>query len=137
MGWPPASSLRRRRPWVVSKASDSPQPPDGLPTITTQGGGEMVLIPAGSFEMGSRYGREEEKPVHKVWVDSFLIDRHEVTQAEFEELGKIEAFPNPSHFQGRGPAGGAGDLAPGGPLLQRPVASRRTPAVLQRGHRGV
>jgi formylglycine-generating enzyme len=28
------------------------------------------------------------------------MDRHEVTQAEYEELGKIEAFPNPSHFQG-------------------------------------
>jgi formylglycine-generating enzyme required for sulfatase activity len=71
-----------------------------LPTITTQGGGEMVVVPAGSFLMGSRYGREEEAPVHKVWVDAFLIDRHEVTQAEFEALGKIEAFPNPSHFQG-------------------------------------
>jgi formylglycine-generating enzyme required for sulfatase activity len=50
--------------------------------------------------MGSRQGKDDEKPVHKVWVDSFLIDRHEVTQAEFEKLGKIEAFPNPSHFQG-------------------------------------
>ena len=63
-------------------------------------GVEMVLIPAGSFEMGSRHGREEEKPVHTVWIDSFLMDRHEVTQAEYEKLGKIEAFPNPSHFKG-------------------------------------
>ena len=38
--------------------------------------------------------------MHKVWIDSFLMDRHEVTQAEYEKLGKIEAFPNPSHFQG-------------------------------------
>jgi formylglycine-generating enzyme required for sulfatase activity len=50
--------------------------------------------------MGSRHGREEEKTVHKVWIDSFLMDRHEVTQAEYEKYGKIEAFPNPSHFQG-------------------------------------
>jgi formylglycine-generating enzyme required for sulfatase activity len=27
------------------------------------------------------------------------MDRHEVTQAEYEKIGKIEAFPNPSHFQ--------------------------------------
>jgi sulfatase modifying factor 1 len=68
------------------------------PTITTKSGIEMVVIPAGSFEMGSRQGGEE--PVHRVALDSFLMDRHEVTQAEYEKLGKIEAFPNPSHFQG-------------------------------------
>jgi formylglycine-generating enzyme required for sulfatase activity len=68
--------------------------------VKTPGGGEMVAIPAGFFEMGSRHGRDEEKPVHRVWIDSFLIDRHEVTQAEYEKLGKVEAFPNPSHFQG-------------------------------------
>jgi formylglycine-generating enzyme required for sulfatase activity len=68
--------------------------------VTIENGGTMARIPAGSFAMGSRSGREEEKPVHKVWVDAFLIDRHEVTQADYEKLGKIEAFPNPSHFQG-------------------------------------
>src|SRR5439155_13313759 len=59
-----------------------------------------VRIPAGSFEMGSKHGRDEERPVHKVSVDAFLMDRYEVTQAEYEKLGKIEAFPNPSHFKG-------------------------------------
>ena len=39
------------------------------PTIATKGGVEMVLIPAGSFEMGSKHGREEERPTHKVWID--------------------------------------------------------------------
>jgi formylglycine-generating enzyme required for sulfatase activity len=70
-----------------------------LPTTRTKSGRELVTIPAGFFEMGSRHGRDEEKPVHKVWVDAFLMDRHEVTQAEYETLGRIEAFPNPSHFQ--------------------------------------
>jgi formylglycine-generating enzyme required for sulfatase activity len=68
--------------------------------ISTASGIEMVVIPAGFFEMGSSRGRADEKPVHKVWVDSFLMDRTEVTQAEYEKLGKIEAFPNPSHFKG-------------------------------------
>jgi formylglycine-generating enzyme len=71
-----------------------------LPTVTTRSGVEMVLIPAGSFTMGSRHGRDDEKPAHTVWIDSFLMDRHEVTQAEYEKLGRIEAFPNPSHFKG-------------------------------------
>jgi formylglycine-generating enzyme required for sulfatase activity len=69
--------------------------------ITTTSGIPMVLLPAGYFEMGSRHGREDEQPVHKVWLDSFLIDQHEVTQAEYEKLGRSEAFPNPSHFKGQ------------------------------------
>jgi formylglycine-generating enzyme required for sulfatase activity len=68
--------------------------------ITTKSGVEMVVISAGYFEMGARAGREDERPPHKVWIDSFLMDKHEVTQAEFEKLGKIEALPNPSHFKG-------------------------------------
>src|SRR5262249_58657348 len=61
------------------------------PTITTKSGVEMVLIPAGSFDMGSRHGREDEGPVHKVGIDSFLMDKLEVTQAEYEKLGQLEA----------------------------------------------
>jgi formylglycine-generating enzyme required for sulfatase activity len=78
----------------------APQAASELPMIKTPSGGELVQIPAGFFEMGSRYGREEEKPVHQVGIDSFLMDRHEVTQAQYENVGKVEAFPNPSHFQG-------------------------------------
>jgi formylglycine-generating enzyme required for sulfatase activity len=76
-------------------------PADGQPpTIPTKSGIEMVVIPAGFFEMGSRSGRDDERPVHKVWIDSFLMDKYEMTQAKFEELGKKEALPNPSHFKG-------------------------------------
>jgi formylglycine-generating enzyme required for sulfatase activity len=70
------------------------------PTIKTKSGIEMVVIPAGHFEMGSRQGADDEKPIHTVWIDSFLMDKTEVTQAEFEKLGQIETFPNPSHFKG-------------------------------------
>jgi formylglycine-generating enzyme len=66
------------------------------PTITSKGGVVMVVIPAGSFEMGSRGGKEDETAVHKVTLDSFLMDKYEVTQAEFERLH----LPNPSHFKG-------------------------------------
>src|SRR5207247_10465346 len=69
-------------------------------TIKTKSGVEMVRIPAGSFEMGSKQGRDDERPVHKVWIDAFLMDKYEVTQAEYERLGKVEAFPNPRHFKG-------------------------------------
>jgi formylglycine-generating enzyme required for sulfatase activity len=81
-------------------AGPGPADAQAPPTITTKSGVEMVIIPAGSFQMGSRHGREDERPVHQVSVDSFLLDKHEVTQAEFDKLGQIEAFPNPSHFKG-------------------------------------
>jgi formylglycine-generating enzyme required for sulfatase activity len=60
----------------------------------------MVLIPAGSFEMGSHNGRDEEQPVHKVWIDSFLMDQHEMTQGDYDRIGEKEALSNSSHFKG-------------------------------------
>ena len=46
---------------------------------------DMRLIPAGEFEMGSRApeAREDEKPVHRVALHAFWIDRSEVTNAAF------------------------------------------------------
>ena len=43
---------------------------------------EMVLIPAGTFAMGSENGGNDEKPVHNVSVDAFLMDKYEVTNIE-------------------------------------------------------
>ena len=44
---------------------------------------EMVLIPAGSFRMGSDNGRPNETPVHQVSLKAFYIDKHETTNAEY------------------------------------------------------
>lgn len=65
------------------------------PTIIKTPAGEMVQLPGGWFEMGSKRN-DNESPVHKVWVDAFLIDRYEVTQEEYEKLMQS----NPSHFKG-------------------------------------
>jgi formylglycine-generating enzyme required for sulfatase activity len=51
----------------------------------------MAYIPAGQFSMGSApddekvwpWERPREQPQHRVYVDAFYIDRHEVTNAEF------------------------------------------------------
>ncbi|MFC4223636.1 formylglycine-generating enzyme family protein [Lysinibacter cavernae] len=43
----------------------------------------MTLIPAGSFTMGSTEFYPEEGPVHVRRVESFLLDQHPVTNAEF------------------------------------------------------
>ncbi len=43
----------------------------------------LVRIPAGSFLMGSETGQDNEKPVHCVWVDEFLLAARQVTNADF------------------------------------------------------
>ena len=63
--------------------SESPRAPGGA---KTKGGVEMVLIPGGTFTMGSERNEEGDEPAHKVTVSAFYIDTHEVTQAEYERL---------------------------------------------------
>ena len=46
----------------------------------------MVFIQGGVFQMGTDDGMPFEAPVHTVEVDSFLIDEHEVTVAEFAKF---------------------------------------------------
>ena len=48
---------------------------------------EMVLIPAGEFQMGSHgslFGEFDEKPEHPVYVDAFYMDVHEVTNSQYK-----------------------------------------------------
>lgn len=49
---------------------------------------EMVLIPAGEFEMGDPFneGTTYERPVHTVFLDDFYIDVYEVTNAMYAKF---------------------------------------------------
>ena len=62
----------------------------------------MVLVQGGSFRMGAENGYAEEQPVRWVRVASFWIDRHEVTNAQFERFVQATGYrtsaergPNP------------------------------------------
>src|SRR5262245_54333877 len=44
---------------------------------------DMVWIPGGTFQMGSSKHYPEERPIHKVAVDGFWIDRYPVTNEAF------------------------------------------------------
>ncbi len=59
----------------------------------------MVLIPAGTFQMGSNsrwmpnnqhnidwHASRDESPIHTVTLDAFYMDTHEVTNAEYTEF---------------------------------------------------
>lgn len=43
----------------------------------------MVRVPEGWFGMGCETGRDDEKPVHRVWVDAFEMGAYQVTNAEY------------------------------------------------------
>lgn len=58
---------------------------------------DEVLIPAGSFDMGSPYGEADEQPVHRAQVASFYLDRNEVTNAEYREF--LAAVAKGASFQ--------------------------------------
>ena len=45
----------------------------------------MVLIPAGSFQMGSNDGELDEEPVHTVSISEFWMDKYEVTNGEYRK----------------------------------------------------
>jgi formylglycine-generating enzyme required for sulfatase activity len=66
------------------------------PTIATKSGIEMVLIPAGTFRMGSSGGKADEVPIHEVQIGAFLMDRYEMTQEHYAKFVAI----NGSHFKG-------------------------------------
>jgi formylglycine-generating enzyme required for sulfatase activity len=57
----------------------------------------MALVPAGEFIMGSQGGAADEQPAHRVSVDTFLMDKYEVSvgqYAKFLEATSLEAPPD-------------------------------------------
>ena len=59
---------------------------------------EMVLVPAGEFWMGSDDGNDDEKPRHRVDLDSYSIDRYEVTNALYKRFMEATARAAPRHW---------------------------------------
>ena len=48
---------------------------------------EMVVIPAGNFEMGANDGETNEKPVHRVtFAKTFALSKTEVTQSQWKAI---------------------------------------------------
>ena len=59
-------------------------------------GMEMVFVPQGEYTMGSETGFDDERPPHRVTINSFYMGRYEVTQALWESV----LGTNPSRFKG-------------------------------------
>lgn len=62
--------------------------------IATEHVDGMVLLPGGAFLMGNNQGLLDEQPAREVSIDTFLIDKYEVTNQQFvrflNENGKNE-----------------------------------------------
>jgi formylglycine-generating enzyme required for sulfatase activity len=100
---------------AVSTQSPAAAPSSYVEEIpTTNVSFEMILVPGGTFEMGSppgESGREaDEGPRHSVTVGAFWIGRHEVTWDEYDRF----AF-------------GANIEPPAGSSLPREIVTRPTP----------
>jgi formylglycine-generating enzyme required for sulfatase activity len=59
---------------------------------------EMVVIPAGNFDMGSNKGESNEKPIHRVDLVPYAMGKTEVTQGQWKAI----MGNNPSEFKNCG-----------------------------------
>ncbi|HEX3288981.1 MAG TPA: formylglycine-generating enzyme family protein [Mycobacterium sp.] len=85
---------------------------------------ELVVIPGGSFRMGSTSFYPEEAPIHTAHVSPFEIERHPVTNAQFAEFVDDSGYVtvaeqelDPALYPGANPA----ELIPGA-LVFRPTS---------------
>lgn len=76
----------------------------------------MVFIPAGEFYMGSSEGAHDAKPMRKIHLDGFSIDKYEVTFAQFYAFMRSTGHRKP-RLAGYLSAGTTEDI----PLFIRPL----------------
>src|SRR5262249_10651324 len=59
---------------------------------------EMIVIPEGYFLMGSDRGADNERPVHRVWVDRFAMARTTITNRLYQCFLQDAARETPASF---------------------------------------
>jgi formylglycine-generating enzyme required for sulfatase activity len=75
--------------WVAGPAQAQRQ------KITGKDGAPMVLVPAGEFSMGSNDGSDDEKPVHRVSLDAYYLDKYEVTVGQYAKFLEAAGMNGP------------------------------------------
>lgn len=85
------------------KPSPSPTPPISningpINNPSPQAKADLVEVPGGTFQMGRNDGAPQERPQHSVTVESFAMDRAEVTNEEYAEFVRDRNYEPPSHW---------------------------------------
>ncbi|HOU53449.1 MAG TPA: SUMF1/EgtB/PvdO family nonheme iron enzyme [Myxococcota bacterium] len=80
--------------WVLAISSPAGADPDWPPVIPCQDAPpDMACIPGGPFLRGSDDGPAHARPAAIVFVQTFYMDRHEVTVAEYRACVKARKCP--------------------------------------------
>ncbi len=93
-------------PTPTPKPTATPEPTKEAPVKETPVKEEeapegMIHIPAGEFIMGSDLGDDDEKPIHKVTLDAYEIDRFEVTNAQFAAFAEATGYQTEAEKTGK------------------------------------
>ena len=85
--------------WVVSPEVSAEHPP-----VIEKDPVEMVIIPAGTFIRGSspENGRLDEQPKRKIHIDTFAIDKYEVSNSRYIEFLDETLHKPPFNVYGQG-----------------------------------
>ncbi|MDE0424918.1 MAG: SUMF1/EgtB/PvdO family nonheme iron enzyme [Candidatus Poribacteria bacterium] len=99
---PPPPTTPSKPTLAIPKQDTLITPTPSPKPITPSVPSDMILIPAGEFQMGSN-DNTDEKPVHTVYIDAFYIDKHEVTNAQYKAFvdansqWRKDQIPSPYH----------------------------------------
>ncbi|MCR9246511.1 MAG: formylglycine-generating enzyme family protein [bacterium] len=72
--------------WLPISGERPERDEDGQLQLTAGSGLVFVLIPPGTFPMGSKAGKPEEQPVREVGLDGFFLSKFELTRAQWARL---------------------------------------------------
>ena len=89
-----------------SSSPPSPHPPipPSPPLPLSPSPPALIKIPAGEFEMGSNAidALDNERPAHKVYLDTYHIDRYPVTCGEYRAFMEAGGYENPGFWSKAG-----------------------------------
>jgi serine/threonine-protein kinase len=89
--------LSRAKPTPVTQTTTT-ETPGGPPTIVSSFQSDLIEIPGGTFKMGRDDGPLQERPSHSVSVQTFYMDRSEVTNAEYLEFVRDTGHTAPPYW---------------------------------------